>query len=206
MENLLKAIEDLSEAISRSNSSNQLMVIITSIYVVATIVICVANLQSAKATRGQVAEQQRQFDETNRPVVDVTIEPRQKSLDLVFQNTGRKLAKDIRVEMNEEFIKKLKDPVKEGFSSPKRGIVNLTESIFSLGINQMNVISFCRLGEQAGLGKLAVKVAYRDDNSKEYSGEFNFDLELENWRFVDTSDLAQIRKCVEKIAKAYKKE
>ena len=43
-----------------------LMVAITAVYVVATIFICYANLSSAKATREQVAESKRQFEETRR--------------------------------------------------------------------------------------------------------------------------------------------
>lgn len=43
-----------------------LMVIITSIYVIATILICVFNGKSARATREQIAESQRQYDDTQR--------------------------------------------------------------------------------------------------------------------------------------------
>jgi hypothetical protein len=43
-----------------------LMVGITLVYVVATIMICVFNGRSAKATREQVSESQRQFEETKR--------------------------------------------------------------------------------------------------------------------------------------------
>lgn len=43
-----------------------LMVGITAVYVVATIFICMANVKSANATREQVTESKRQFDETQR--------------------------------------------------------------------------------------------------------------------------------------------
>ena len=43
-----------------------LMVGITGIYVIATIFICIFNGKSAKATREQVAESHRQFEETKR--------------------------------------------------------------------------------------------------------------------------------------------
>ena len=43
-----------------------LMVGITGIYVIATIFICIFNAKSAKATREQVAESKRQFDESKR--------------------------------------------------------------------------------------------------------------------------------------------
>lgn len=54
-----------------------LMVGITFVYVVATIFICIFNGRSAKATREQVAESQRQFAETKRlermPYIDITV-------------------------------------------------------------------------------------------------------------------------------------
>ncbi len=43
-----------------------LMVAITAVYVVATIFICRANIKSAEATREQVAESKRQYEETQR--------------------------------------------------------------------------------------------------------------------------------------------
>lgn len=53
------------------------MVWITAVYVIATILICYANLKSARATREQVLESQRQFEETKRlermPYFDVSV-------------------------------------------------------------------------------------------------------------------------------------
>ncbi len=46
--------------------SGALMVLITFIYVVATVEICRANIKSAEATREQLVESKRQFDETKR--------------------------------------------------------------------------------------------------------------------------------------------
>lgn len=47
-------------------NSNSLMVLITFVYVVATVEICRANIRSADATREQLAESKRQFEETKR--------------------------------------------------------------------------------------------------------------------------------------------
>ena len=43
-----------------------LMVGITAVYVIATVFICIYNGRSAKATREQVSESQRQYEETKR--------------------------------------------------------------------------------------------------------------------------------------------
>lgn len=58
-----------------------LMVVITAVYVIATIFICVANMKSAKATREQIEESKRQFEETKRISVlpELWIEAEQES-------------------------------------------------------------------------------------------------------------------------------
>ena len=50
-----------------------LMVIITAIYIVATIFICIYNGKSAKAAKTQTEEMRRQFYATNRPLLSVEI-------------------------------------------------------------------------------------------------------------------------------------
>lgn len=47
-------------------NSDTLMVVITTVYVVATFEICRANINAAEASREQLAESKRQFDETRR--------------------------------------------------------------------------------------------------------------------------------------------
>lgn len=49
-----------------NDNSNALMVLITFVYVVATFEICKANIKSAEASREQLAESKRQFEETRR--------------------------------------------------------------------------------------------------------------------------------------------
>jgi hypothetical protein len=60
-------------------SSDWVMVIITAVYVVATIFICCANIKSAQASREQLVESKKQFDENKRlqvmPFFDIKIYP-----------------------------------------------------------------------------------------------------------------------------------
>lgn len=49
-----------------NDNSNALMVLITFVYVVATFEICKANINAAEASREQLAESKRQFEETKR--------------------------------------------------------------------------------------------------------------------------------------------
>ncbi|SDB56552.1 hypothetical protein SAMN02910317_02947 [Ruminococcaceae bacterium FB2012] len=91
------------------------MVIITAIYVIATIVICVFNGRSAKAAKEQTktAKQQieemiRQYNESNRPYVSVRFEMiRSGLLCLVIENVGSIPAKDVRIMFNKDFLNNL---------------------------------------------------------------------------------------------------
>ena len=75
-----------------------LMVGITSIYVIATIFICIFNARSDKATREQIAESKRQFEETKRleymPCFEVHFDKMEeghgcgKSIELTDKQTG----------------------------------------------------------------------------------------------------------------------
>lgn len=51
---------------SLNNYSNLILIWVTIVYVIATIEICLANMNSAKATREQLAESKRQYEETKR--------------------------------------------------------------------------------------------------------------------------------------------
>lgn len=63
-----------------TNIADWIMVVITAIYVIATIAICVFNYKTAKAANLQIQESKRQFDETRRlqimPYLQVTITPK----------------------------------------------------------------------------------------------------------------------------------
>ncbi len=47
------------------------MVVLTAIYVLATILICYYNYGATKASRDQAAEMRRQYEEDNRPYITV---------------------------------------------------------------------------------------------------------------------------------------
>lgn len=162
--------------------------------------------ETNQAAQTYFNEQKQQFNEINRPVVDVMVDvicgsKDSKRLGFIFQNTGKKYAKNIKVEINNDFIDKLKDVPK---CDHKKSIVRLTESTFNLGINQMFPVAFCGLGEQNALGKVTINVSYTNDIFN-YSDKFSFDLTLDNWRWVDTTDLAQIRNHIENISENMKK-
>ena len=98
-----------------------LMVIITAVYVAATIVICVFNGKSAKAAkeqtetaRQQIDEMIRQYNESNRPIVIVRFEIiRSGLLCFVLENIGPVVAEDIKIRINDEFIDNLEKEDKQ---------------------------------------------------------------------------------------------
>lgn len=57
----------------RPTITDWLMVIITLIYVIATIFICRANIKSARASKEELAEIKRQYEEENRPHIEVEL-------------------------------------------------------------------------------------------------------------------------------------
>ena len=89
--------------------AGSLTFIVTFVYVVATIFICMANIKSANATREQVAEQKRQFDESNRAYITVNFEiTPSKIYTLCVTNHGNKVAKNVHLEFDNAFIENYK--------------------------------------------------------------------------------------------------
>lgn len=107
-----------------------LMVIITLIYVVATICICVANIKSAKAAKEQTKEMKKQFISTNRPNVAAEIVYLKRSFWVLrFINHGTQTAYNTKIILNEEFI----ECVEDGFKKP---LQELSSRVCTIGVNQ----------------------------------------------------------------------
>ncbi len=105
-----------------------LMVIITFVYVVATVAICWANIKSAIATRDQLAESKKQYNETKRlenmPCCYLNAEEKRnglfesveltekitgdiisKGFEFEIENIGKGIAKDTRILISTNLIK-----------------------------------------------------------------------------------------------------
>ena len=75
-----------------------IMVIITFVYVIATILICVFNYRSAKATREQVAEAKRQYEEINRAFITYEFLYEKRAFyGIRFTNHGRRVANNGKI-------------------------------------------------------------------------------------------------------------
>lgn len=85
-----------------------LNVIITFIYTVATIFICFFNYKSTKATKEQTIEIKRQFDEENRAYITVEVVFVNRAFYMLkFTNNGRKIAKNVKIVFDDNFINSL---------------------------------------------------------------------------------------------------
>ncbi|MEA4806170.1 hypothetical protein [Acetobacterium wieringae] len=87
-----------------------IMILITLVYVIATIVICYFNGKSAKAAKEQIEEMIKQSEALNRAFVTVRFEVIKTGLMcFVIENNGLQSAYNLRVKLNEEFINNLPD-------------------------------------------------------------------------------------------------
>ena len=178
------------------------MVIITAIYVIATIFICKANIKSANATREQVAEQKRQFDESNRAYVTVHFEVTPSKLyTLCVCNLGNKVAKNVHLEISDEFIEELEN------DKVKHLLKNTKESKIDIGIGQKWYLWLGVLGDRVTMQKsVAFNLTYSDDNNS-YNEAYNINLNAFNWQLLcspDDNEYEQTKKIANSIDKISK--
>ena len=85
-----------------------LMVVITLVYVIATVMICVANFKSVAASKLQLHELQEQYKKNNRPRVDVEfIYEKRQFFGLRFVNHGNMTAQKVSTDFDDAFIDSL---------------------------------------------------------------------------------------------------
>jgi len=98
-----------------------IMISITAVYVIATILICIFNGQTVKATKAQTKELINQYQQTNRPYITVYFETiRSGLMCFVIENAGTQPAYNVNITLNDNFIENIKnDKRKQAFSKVK---------------------------------------------------------------------------------------
>ena len=180
MEQLLTFLEAYSGAFT---------FLITVVYVIATIFICFANIKSAKATRDQIAESQRQFNEnrrldimpylqfetTNQPGVDYKIgvilsegdyNAGEYLLNLRVKNIGRGTAKDIEYIWTNFTNTYSKQP--------------FTIKALQDGDERFLQVSFSRPRVLTEMTKANIELYYKDLLENTYSQKIEFEFEIKN--------------------------
>ena len=150
-----------------------LMVIITAVYVVATIFICSANMKSAKATREQLAEAKRQYEEEHRPYITYQfIFERRTWYGMRFTNHGRRVANHVQIKLTKEFI----DSVSKGVFSKE--LRELKDKEFTLGIGQSYDIFFVarEFRDNPDKKPISGEILYQDEMTT-YHERFSIDFE-----------------------------
>lgn len=160
----------IKEVLSVPSITDWLMLIITFVYVVATIFICVANIKSARATKAQLAESQKQFKESNRPYITCEyILTNRMFCGIRLCNYGNQVARNLKIKINMEFFNSLTEDGFENF--PK-----INDSVYTIvGIGQSFDFYFSSVKNKPVEVPLTAKVIY-EGSEDSYEEVFEFDL------------------------------
>lgn len=175
-------------------SADWAMVWITIVYVIATCAICWANIRSAKATRDQLAESKRQYDEANRAYITYAfIYEKRAFYGLRFTNHGKRVAKTVKIALRDEFIQSLTD------TQFVNQLSKISKNKCVLGINQSIDIYFGGNDFRENANKLPIEgdVIYSDDIG-EYSEHFIIDFNSYPPIFTVDSEIEDVRQEMKK--------
>lgn len=177
-----------------------LMVGITAVYVIATVAICFANFKSAKATREQIAESQRQFEELSRAFVTVNFEIIRNGLFVLhIHNCGKRIATNVRIELPSEFINNMPE------AWDKRHLSILKDSVFTLGIDQSLYIGMGASPQLKQISEQILDIALSyEDTARKYNERITIDLAQYFWALVYESPVEDARQELKSIAKSMK--
>ncbi len=167
-----------------------IMIIITAVYVVATIFICVANFKSAKSTKEQIAESQRQFSEMNRPYVTCEY----VLANRVFRgirvcNHGNMVAKKLVIRINQDFL----DSTEPGRYLDFKRINSSTYAVIGIG---QSFDFFFGDTEREDSVPLIAELSYSDENGRTFSEKFTIDLNTQLPVMCVQSDLEKLTTAV----------
>ena len=178
--------------------SQWVMVIITGIYVIATIAIFIANHQSAKATKNQLLEMKRQYEEDNRPYIEVELHYVRKAFYIIrFVNHGRFTAQHVSINLDDSFISSLPEiDFKRGLEK-QRG----KECIIGVGQHYDLYIGSNKMRGNSNWSPVTGEINYQS-NGKSYTSPLYIDLENYMTFFSSTTDHDDILKAINDNTKA----
>lgn len=178
-----------------------LMVIITFVYVVATIFICRANMQSAKASKKQLDEMQRQFAEQNRPNIEVEYVYLRNSVHaLRFINHGNCLANHVKIDLNSDLIDKLQEELFANY------LCKQLEKECIIGVDQhIDLLLGQNIPNNIHSGVFAIGRVCYEGNGQQYETDFNVDIEQYRNLLTVGSETGDIIKQLKEINATLKK-
>ena len=182
------------------NAVNQMtaewvMVIITGIYVIATIFICLANIKAANASKEQLREMQKQFAETNRPVVELEFHYSRRTWYIArFVNRGNLSAQHVKINLDQEFI----DSLPEESMKKELERIKGKECIIGAGQHYDLYIGSNKLRGNPNMKPLTGTIEY-ESQVKTYQSDLFVDLEHYMTFFSSTTDEEDLLKSVKRI-------
>lgn len=175
--------------------NGSLMVIITFIYVVATIAICAANICSAKATQNQVEESKRQYEEEHRAFISYElIYENRRWFGLRFVNHGKRTATNVQLKFDGDFVESLTE------QTFKDHLKELDEREFTLGIEQNYDVYLGGKALRKRSNNIPIQgvISYKDRNG-EYTDSFRIDFSKYATIFSITTNSEQMQRETRKL-------
>lgn len=171
------------------------MVIITAVYVVATIFICCANIKSAKASQAQLTEMQRQFAESNRPEIEVEFHYLRRTWYVVrFVNRGAKTAQHVKINIDQSFI----DSLPEATFRNELTRIKDKECIIGVGQHYDLFIGSNKFRGNPNMESFTGTVEY-ESQGKTYQSDLFVDFEHYMTFFSSTTDEEDLLKSMKKM-------
>lgn len=177
-----------------------LMVIITAVYVIATIAICRANIKAANASRAQLDEMKRQYEEENRPIIEAEFLCERRTWYVIrFVNHGKQTAQHVKIMLNQEFIDSLPE---ENF---KRSLEQQKEKECIIGAGQHYDlhIGSNKMRRSSDVKPVEGVVSYEGRQSK-FSDEIFIDVKNYMTIFTSTSEEESLIEAVKKVSSELK--
>ena len=172
-----------------------IMIIITSVYVIATIVICYYNAQVAKVTKQELEELKKQFYQTNRPNVNYEVVHIRNSFFMIrFVNNGSHTAYNLSISLNEESLSDIPNDV------IRKELNRIKTTVRNLGVGQSYDIPIGTTKDEINF-HIRGKICYNGINASIYSD--NFDIDCSNYApfysyKTDNDDFKEIYKNMNK--------
>lgn len=176
-------------------TADWVMVIITGVYVIATILICWANIKAANASKEQLQEMQKQFAETNRPIIELEFHYSRRTWYIArFVNRGSLTAQNVRINLDQVFVDSLpEESMKQGL-----GRIKNKECIIGAGQHYDLYIGSNQLRGNPNMKPLTGTIKY-ESQGKTYQSDIFVDLEHYMTFYSSTTDEEDLLKSVKAI-------
>lgn len=177
-----------------------LMVVITAVYVIATIAICWANIKAANATKAQLEEMKRQYAEENRPIIGTEFHYERRNWYIIrFVNHGRQTAQHVKIELDQEFIESLPEEAYKSILLKEKG----KECIIGVGQHYDLYVGSNAMRDNPNMRPVTGNIYY-DGYQNSYSDKVFIDLKNYMTFFSSTTDNDDLLKAVKKNAEELK--